>query len=68
MYNSNNKLRLISKIQNIAKEHLKDDRSYKWIWRNKVYPIYFIGYTTFMNYMGVSRVKDKLDMTERGDT
>lgn len=46
-----NKLLLIRDIQEIAKTYINDDRSYRWIWKNKIAYVYHIGYVTFMNYI-----------------
>lgn len=48
-----NKLLLIRDIQEIAKTYINDDRSYRWIWKNKIADVYQIGYVTFMNYISV---------------
>lgn len=49
-----NKLLLIRDIQEIAKTYINDDRSYRWIWKNKIADIYHISYVTFMNYISDS--------------
>ena len=46
-----NKLLLIRDIQDIAKTYINDDRSYRWIWKNKIADVYHIGYVIFMNYI-----------------
>lgn len=39
-YTNLNKLLLIRDIQEIAKTYINDDRSYRWIWKNKlVFPL-----------------------------
>lgn len=50
-YTNLNKLLLIRDIQEIAKTYINDDRSYRWIWKNKIAYVYHIGYVTFMNYI-----------------
>ena len=50
-YTNLNKLLLIRDIQETAKTYINDDRSYRWIWKNKIADIYHIGYVTFMNYI-----------------
>ena len=50
-YTNLNKLLLIRDIQEIAKTYINDDRSYRWIWKNKIADVYHIGYVTFMNYI-----------------
>lgn len=50
-YTNLNKLLLIRDIQEIAKTYINDDRSYRWIWKNKIANVYYIGYVTFMNYI-----------------
>lgn len=52
-YTNLNKLLLIRDIQEIAKTYINDDRSYRWIWKNKIADVYHIGYVTFMNYISV---------------
>lgn len=49
-----NKLLLIRDIQEIAKTYINDDRSYRWIWKNKIADIYHIGDIIFMNYISDS--------------
>lgn len=49
-YTNLNKLLLIRDIQEIAKTYI-NDKSYRWIWKNKIADIYHIGYVTFMNYI-----------------
>ena len=39
-----NNLLLIRDIQEIAKTYINDDRSYRWIWKNKIADVYHIGY------------------------
>lgn len=53
-YTNLNKLLLIRDIQEIAKTYINDDRSYRWIWKNKIAYVYHIGYVTFMNYISDS--------------
>lgn len=53
-YTNLNKLLLIRDIQEIAKTYINDDRSYRWIWKNKIANVYHIGYVTFMNYISDS--------------
>lgn len=53
-YTNLNKLLLIRDIQEIAKTYINDDRSYRWIWKNKIADVYHIGYVTFMNYINDS--------------
>lgn len=50
-YTNLNKLLLIRDIQEIAKTYINDDRSYRWIWKNKIADVYHISYITFMNYI-----------------
>lgn len=50
-YTNLNKLLLIRDIQEIAKTYINDDRSYRWIWKNKIADIYHIGDVIFMNYI-----------------
>lgn len=52
-YTNLNRLLLIRDIQEIAKTYINDDRSYRWIWKNKIADVYHIGYVTFMNYISV---------------
>lgn len=53
-YTNFNRLLLIRDIQEIAKTYINDDRSYRWIWKNKIADVYHIGYVTFMNYISDS--------------
>lgn len=55
-----NKLLLIRDIQEIAKTYINDDRSYRWIWKNKIADVYHIGYVTFMNYISVPSINARL--------
>lgn len=50
-YTNLNKLLLIRDIQEIAKTYINDDRSYRWIWKNKIADVYHIGDVIFMNYI-----------------
>ena len=50
-YTNLNKLLLIRDIQEIAKTYINDDRSYRWIWKNKIVDVYHIGDVIFMNYI-----------------
>lgn len=56
-----NKLLLIRDIQETAKTYINDDRSYRWIWKNKIADVYHIGYVTFMNYISVPSINAKID-------
>lgn len=60
-YTNLNKLLLIRDIQEIAKTYINDDRSYRWIWKNKIADVYHIGYVTFMNYIRVPSINAKID-------
>lgn len=60
-YTNLNKLLLIRDIQDIAKTYINDDRSYRWIWKNKIADVYHIGYVTFMNYISVPSINAKID-------
>ena len=42
-YTNLNKLLLIRDIQDIAKTYINDDRSYRWIWKNKIADVYHKG-------------------------
>lgn len=55
-YTNLNKLLLIRDIQEIAKTYINDDRSYRWIWKNKIADVYHIGYVTFMNYISIKAI------------
>lgn len=46
-----NKPLLIRDIQEIAKTYINDDRSYRWIWKNKIADVYHMSYVTFINYI-----------------
>lgn len=50
-YTNLNKLLLIRDIQEIAKTYINDDRSYRWIWKNKIADVYHISDVIFMNYI-----------------
>lgn len=50
-YTNLNKLLLIRDIQEIAKTYINDDRSYRWIWKNKIVDVYHISDVIFMNYI-----------------
>lgn len=53
-YTNLNKLLLTRDIQEIAKTYINDNRSYRWIWKNKIADVYHIGYVTFINYISDS--------------
>lgn len=59
-YTNLNKLLLIRDIQEIAKTYI-NDRSYRWIWKNKIADVYHISYVTFMNYINVPSINAKID-------
>lgn len=59
-YTNLNKLLLIRDIQEIAKTYINDDRSYRWIWKNKIADVYHIGYVTFMNYISFPLLMQRL--------
>lgn len=59
-YTNLNKLLLIRDIQEIAKTYINDDRSYRWIWKNKIADVYHIGCVTFMNYISVPSIMQRL--------
>ena len=61
-YTNLNKLLLIRDIQEIAKTYINDDRSYRWIWKNKIADVYHIGYVTFMNYISVPSINAKISL------
>jgi hypothetical protein len=51
---SKNYLLRVKKIQELARlyyEPERRDKCYKWVWKNKVYPIYPCGYRTFLRAM-----------------
>jgi len=50
-YTNLNKLLLIRDILEIAKTYINDDRSYRWIWKNKIADVYHIGDVIFMSYI-----------------
>lgn len=52
---------LIRDIPDIAKTYINDDRSCRWIWKNKIADVYHIGYVTFMNYISVPSINAKID-------
>lgn len=56
-YTNLNKLLLIRDIQEIAKTYINDDRSYRWIWKNKIADVYHIGDVIFMNYISDPSIK-----------
>lgn len=56
-----NKLLLIRDIQEIAKTYINNDRSYRWIWKNKIANVYHIDYVAFMNYISVPSINVKID-------
>lgn len=60
-YSNLNKLLLIRDIQNIAKTYIKDDRSYRWIWKNKINDVYHISYITFLNYISTTSINAKIE-------
>lgn len=44
-----NNLLLIRDIQEITKTYINDDRSYRWIWKNKIADVYHIDYVVYSN-------------------
>lgn len=54
MYSSLNHKRKMLAIAEFAfsfYEPGRQDRAWVWVWRHRVYPLYFIGYKTFLKYI-----------------
>lgn len=40
-------------------------RTYSWVWRNKVYPIYPCHYNTYLNMMGINVAQELKRLEQR---
>lgn len=60
-YNNLNKLLLIRDIQELS-NLLKngDERTYSWIWRNHINPVYRISYATYLKYISMGNVEKQI--------
>lgn len=47
------RIKTVQEISRLYYEPGRHDRSYKWVWRYKVYPIIPICYRVFLNYMKI---------------
>jgi hypothetical protein len=52
-YNKSNRLLRIIEIQEITKEHLARGTTERWVYKNIIYPRYFISERTFYQYLGI---------------
>lgn len=57
-YTNLNKLLLIRDIQDIAKTYINDDRSCRWIWKNKIADVYHKG-IAFQRWLADIKGKDE---------
>ena len=65
-----NKLRLICLIQDITLEAKKNGATQRWVFRNKIYPVYFISERTFNTYLAVpakALLKEKLSKKKKNE-
>jgi hypothetical protein len=63
MYNNINLLRRIIEIQDITLEHKARGATQEWIYKNIIYPRYFISRPTYYRYLSINAkkmLKDKL--------
>ena len=59
-----NTLLRIKKVCEITQQHYesgRQDRCYKAVWRNYVYPVYPMHYRTFLNYINTPLQEEKKD-------
>jgi len=66
-YNHKYKLLRIQAIQRLAYQHYepgRQDRSWRWVWRCHILPIYQIGFRTFEQYMSID-VESKLNEMDK---
>jgi hypothetical protein len=52
MYNRKNKLTLIISIQETTLEHTKKGVTQEWVYKNLIYPRFFISRRTYYEYLG----------------
>lgn len=50
-YNNYNTLRRMVKVQDIVLEHKQRGATQAWIYRNVIYPMYDISYSTYNRYL-----------------
>jgi len=66
-YNRKNKLKLILDIQEIYMKYSRDKgSSAKWIFENKIKPVYHISRSTFFEYLATNAKKELKDIEEAG--
>ena len=66
-YTNLNKLLLIRDIQEIAKTYINDDRSYRWIWKNKIADVYHIYISDPDGYKGIAFQRWLADIKAQDD-
>ena len=60
-YNREYMLRRIDMVQKLARQYYepgRHDRSWRWVWRYRVLPVYSISFRTFESYMAVDVEKE----------
>lgn len=53
-YRQKNKLERIIVIQNITLQHTSRGVSQEWVYKNLIYPVYFISKRTYYNYLATN--------------
>jgi len=57
MYNNTNYLRKVKEIQDITIEHKARGATQEWIYKNIIYPRYFISKPTYYRYLSINAKK-----------
>jgi hypothetical protein len=65
MYAKINYLKKVAEVQNITLEHTRRGISQAWVYRNVIYPRFFISLKTFYRWLGESA---KRELAELEDT
>lgn len=70
-YTREYKLRRIEAIQELARNHYepgRQDRSWNWVWRCHILPLYQISFRTFKSYMAVDVEAERRKINGEPDT
>jgi hypothetical protein len=58
-YNNANHLDKVLEVQKIVLAKRQEGVTMKWIYKNLIYPRYYISYSTFNNYMTINTVLER---------
>lgn len=60
-YNRINYLHKVADVQRLTNERYeigRQNRCYRWVWRNYVYPFHHIGYRAYLRLLGMNVTKE----------